>query len=98
MIFAFPLPPQIPNSHELQGAFAPQGPPPGASLDPLGTLAVPRPLACPWRPPLRKFLDPRLLYSGLVPSAKLNIASGCSFGICLAFTCNSIESSQSLHG
>ena len=46
-----PLPPQIPNSHELPGGFAPQGPPPGAALDPLRTLAVPRPLAYPRRPP-----------------------------------------------
>ena len=49
-IFAFPLPPQIPNSHELPWGFAPQGPPPGAALDPLGTLTVPRPLAYPRRP------------------------------------------------
>ena len=26
MIFAFPLPPQNPNSHELPGGFAPLGP------------------------------------------------------------------------
>ena len=42
MIFAFPLPPQIPNFHELPGGFAPPGPPTGLCPGPAGDRQGPQ--------------------------------------------------------
>ena len=65
MIFAFPLPPQIPNSHELPGGFAPLSPPPGLCPGPAGDLKL-SPDACQILSPQHQILDPPLQTVSLI--------------------------------